>query len=52
MTKTDPTKNPDFQKVVRHFLTTPPQPHKPLHRKSKKPGRKRASSAKPKNGEP
>jgi hypothetical protein len=30
MTKSDPTKNPEFQKVVRHFLTTPPQPHKPL----------------------
>jgi hypothetical protein len=24
--KSDPTKDPEFQKVVRHFLTTPPQP--------------------------
>jgi hypothetical protein len=30
MAKSDPTKDPEFQKVVRHFLTTPPQPHKPL----------------------
>jgi hypothetical protein len=23
----DPTKDADFQKVVRHFLSTPPKPH-------------------------
>jgi len=26
----DPTKDPEFQKVVRHFLTTPPKPHKSI----------------------
>jgi hypothetical protein len=25
--KSDPTKDPEFQKVVRHFVTTPPKPH-------------------------
>jgi hypothetical protein len=25
--KPDPTKDPEFQKVVRHFVTTPPKPH-------------------------
>jgi hypothetical protein len=25
--KPDPTKDPDFQKVVRDFVTTPPKPH-------------------------
>jgi hypothetical protein len=45
MTKLDPTKNPEFQKVVRHFLTTPPQPHKPKPKKA----RKRGASAKPKS---
>jgi hypothetical protein len=45
--KSDPTKDPEFQKVVRHFLTTPPKPHKPLGTKAKKP-RTRAASAKPK----
>jgi hypothetical protein len=33
MTSSDPTKNPEFQKVVRHFLTTPPKPHKPIGKK-------------------
>src|SRR6202045_4741417 len=23
----DPTKEPEFQKVIRHFVTTPPKPH-------------------------
>jgi hypothetical protein len=31
--KPDPTKDPEFQKVVRHFLTTPPKPHKHLAKK-------------------
>jgi hypothetical protein len=25
--KPDPTKDPEFQKVVRHFVTTPPKHH-------------------------
>jgi hypothetical protein len=48
MAKTsDPTKDPEFQKVVRHFLTTAPQPHKTKKTKAKK--KKRVSSAKAKN---
>jgi hypothetical protein len=47
MAKSDPTKDPEFQKVVRHFLTTPPKPHKSLGKKAKK-AQKRAASAKPK----
>jgi hypothetical protein len=47
----DPTKDLEFQKVVRHFLTTPPQPHKPLGKKPKK-ARKRAASAKSKTAAP
>jgi hypothetical protein len=27
MSKSDPTKDPEFQKVVRHFVTTPHKPH-------------------------
>jgi hypothetical protein len=26
--KSDPTKDPQFQNVVQHFLTTKPKPHK------------------------
>jgi hypothetical protein len=25
--KSDPTKDSEFQKVIRHFVTTPPKPH-------------------------
>jgi hypothetical protein len=25
--KPDPTKEPEFQKVIRHFVTTPHKPH-------------------------
>jgi len=32
---TDPTKDPEFQKVVRRFLKTPPKPHKPKKGKPK-----------------
>jgi len=42
MAKSDPTKEPGFQKVVQAFLHTKPKPHKPG-----KP-RKRARKAKPK----
>jgi len=41
MAKSDPTKDSEFQKVVRHFLTTPHQPHKPIGKKKKSPNRKR-----------
>jgi hypothetical protein len=47
MAKPDATKNPDFQKVVQVFLSTPHQPHKPTKKKAKSP-RKKASSSKPK----
>jgi len=33
MAKSDPTKDSEFQKVIRHFLTTPPKPHKPSGKK-------------------
>jgi hypothetical protein len=33
----DPTKDPEFQKVVRRFLKTPPKPHKPKKAKMEKP---------------
>lgn len=36
--KSDPIKDPEFQKVIRHFVTTPHKPHEPL-RKKKKAGR-------------
>jgi len=45
----DPTKDPEFQKVVRHFLSTPPQPHKSLGKKLRKKRAKRAASAKPRS---
>jgi hypothetical protein len=42
--KPDPTKDPEFQNVMRHFLTMPHQPHKPLGKKRPK----APSAAKPK----
>jgi hypothetical protein len=47
--KPDPTKDPEFQKVIRHFLTTPPKPHKDAGKKAKKRRKRGASSAKPKS---
>jgi hypothetical protein len=35
-TKSDPTKDPEFQKVVQAFLRTKPQPHKPKKKAAKK----------------
>lgn len=32
--KSDPAKDPEFQKVVQHFLKTPPKPHAPAHGES------------------
>jgi hypothetical protein len=34
--KQDPTKDPQFQKVVRHFVTTPHKPHERLGSASRK----------------
>jgi hypothetical protein len=44
MAKNDPTKDPEFQKVVQTFLRTPPKPHKPA---PKKKARKKRKAAKP-----
>jgi hypothetical protein len=42
MAKPDPTKDPEFQKVVQTFLQTKPKPHKPLgKRRKRKAGRLR-----------
>jgi hypothetical protein len=35
--KPDPTKDPDFKKVVDHFLKTKPKPHKPQPKKRPEP---------------
>jgi hypothetical protein len=35
MAKSDPTKDPEFQKVVRTFLQTKPEPHKPKKKAAK-----------------
>jgi hypothetical protein len=42
MTKSDPTKDPEFQKVVQTFLRTKPQPHKAANKKIAKKGQTRA----------
>ena len=34
--KSDPTKDPKFQKVIRHFVTTPHKPHAPIGAREKK----------------
>jgi hypothetical protein len=36
MAKSDPTKDPQFQKVVQAFLHTKPKPHKPLGKRPKR----------------
>jgi hypothetical protein len=46
--KSDPTKDPEFQKVIRHFVTTPPTPHKgnsPSKAKSRPQKKGRAKNA-------
>jgi hypothetical protein len=42
MAKTDPTNDPEFQKVVKHFLTTPPKRHEEskIGKQGKQSGRK------------
>ena len=30
MAESDPTKDPEFQKVIRHFVTTPHKLHEPI----------------------
>jgi hypothetical protein len=32
----DPTKDPEFQKVVQAFLRTPPKPHKPKRKRKQR----------------
>lgn len=43
MAKSDPTKDPEFQKVVQTFLHTKPQPHVPKKKKTAKKTPKKAS---------
>jgi len=45
----DPTKDPEFQGVIQHFLKTPPKPHaksKGMPKSARAPARKRAKSIK------
>jgi|HubBroStandDraft_1064217.scaffolds.fasta_scaffold50858_3 hypothetical protein len=41
--KPDPTKAPEFQKVIRHFVTTPHKPHAPLKSNKRNPDRQNGS---------
>jgi hypothetical protein len=49
--KKDPIKDSEFQSVLRHFVTTPHQPHKPFGKKANS-QKKRAVSSKPKSAAP
>jgi hypothetical protein len=49
MIKSDPTKDPEFQKVVRHFVTTPPKHHSAMKVGKRKP--KAGAKANPKQKE-
>jgi hypothetical protein len=44
MKEADPTKDPKFQKVVRAFLHTKPQPHKPTAKKKRPSAKSRPES--------
>jgi hypothetical protein len=46
MAKSDPTKDPEFQKMVQAFLHTKPQPHKPLKSKQRAKAAKRKRATK------
>lgn len=50
--KADPTKDPEFQKVVRHFVTTPPKPHKDMKLGKRKPAASAEASPPKKLGRP
>ncbi|HZO53953.1 MAG TPA: hypothetical protein VFB63_14665 [Bryobacteraceae bacterium] len=49
MAKSDPTKDPAFQQVVKTFLSTPPKRHNEM--KLGKPGRKKSKKPAPKRKE-
>lgn len=40
----DPTKDPDFQKVVQAFLQTKPKPHQPKKKAAKKVAKRKAKA--------
>jgi hypothetical protein len=42
----DPTKDPEFQKVVQTFLRTPPQHHKPADKPKKRGVRRKRGGSK------
>jgi hypothetical protein len=44
MSKSDPTKDPEFQKVVQAFLHTKPKPHKAAKKRKAKRDAKRGKS--------
>jgi hypothetical protein len=46
--KSDLTKDPEFQKVIRHFVTTPPKPHSEMKIGKRKDKTKIAQTAKSK----
>jgi hypothetical protein len=46
MAKSDPTKDPEFQKAVQALLRAPPQPHKPLGKSERKPKASRKGKSK------
>jgi hypothetical protein len=44
--RSDPTKEPEFQKVIRHFVTTPHRPHDSLNAEHKHSGEDKANPQK------
>jgi hypothetical protein len=55
MTKTDPTKDPEFKRVLGNLLSAPPKPHSEMKlgkanaKRAKSPREKRGERAKPKS---